>query len=451
MRSLGLCLPGRRHRCLLALCGLVGGALAGCTDAGAHLTFSAPSGPGAVTSFQVVLATPERVPTIAEQRTAPGSLATQSVSYYLQRTIAGGTHGKIDGVDGFAVRVEPDPSMSETQFIPFVLMYEGDKIVGVATFRAADSAVPSPILVLRDEIDKYVLDVEPVTQVSDVDPVDVAQVRTVECFHDDQSMYTSGIVWRPKGGGEIRLLLPDDGGLDATGRALDLDCDGHAVTAETSGPDCDDSRGWFNRDARETCDGYDTNCDGLQSLVVACTGTNVCADPATNTGIALCDDRTGTEGTCQSDPQCACANGSTTCARCILTTELGDSASSVKPCQPGIGYVRLDPMCSDYERCSRVEVLSVGGGWKAEISADLDPFAFGLVATNVGTKVVLRVKRPEGPGVEIAGTRGTSTGDVVLGVVGADGSTHLRSLDLQIAVDSGVCSGSGPYPMICYP
>jgi hypothetical protein len=441
---------------VLPLVGL-GALLAGCTEAGAHLTFSAPSGPGKVTSFEIVLATPDQVPSVAGQRSAPSRLETQTVSYYLQRTIAGGTHGKIDGVDGFAVRVEADPSMTETQFIPFVLMYgpdevaDRDKIVGVATFHGADNVTPSPILVLGREIDKYVLDVEPVVQVDDVAPFDVGQVRAVECYHDDQSPFTSGIVWRPKTGGEIRLLFPDDGGLDATKRALDLDCDAHVVAADSSGSDCDDSRAWFHPDAQETCDGYDTNCDGLQSLVVACTAGNICPDATTNSGIALCDDRTGTESACQSDPQCACTGGSTTCARCILDAEAGSSLSTVKPCQPGIGYVRLEGMCSDTARCPRVEVLSVGGGWKAEISADVVPYSFGLVAQNVSYKVILRVKRPEGPGVEIAGTRGGSTGDVILGVVDANGGSHLRALDLQIDADSGTCFGTGPYQMICYP
>jgi hypothetical protein len=443
----------------MRLLGLFGGAaavlgaaaLAGCTEAGAHLTMSAPAGPGSVTSFQVVLANPEQVPTVANQRTAPSSLETESVAYYLQRTVAGGTQGAVDHVDGFAIRVEPDPAMTETDFIPFVLLYGGDKLVGVATFHAKDSAMPSPIRVVGDEIDKYVLDVEPVAQVADTDPVDAAQVRTVACYRDDQTMFTSGIVWRPKTGGEIRLLLPDDGGLDATHRELDLDCDGHVVTPQSSGPDCDDSRDWFNRDARETCDGYDTNCDGLQSLVVACTGSNVCPDASTNMGMALCDDRTGTVGVCQSDPQCLCANGATTCPRCVVTIEAGTTTASVKPCQPGIGFVKLEGLCGDALRCPRVEVLQVGGGWKADISPDVTPYSFGSVAQNVGSKVILRVKRPEGPGTEIPGVRGASTGDVTLGVQSPDGSMHLRTLDLQLDVDAGTCTGSGPYQMVCFP
>jgi hypothetical protein len=441
-----------RVRLSLAGSVLAGLLVAGCTETGAHLTFSAPEGPGTVSSFRIVLATPDVVPNVGSQRTAPGSLETQPVSYYLQRTIAGGTHGKIEGVDGFAVRIAPEPTMTETQFIPFVLMYEGEKIVGVATFRAAEGGLPSPILVVAHEIDKYVLDVEPVVEVGDMDAVAPGQVQVVECFHDDQSSFTSGIVWRPKAGGELRLLFPDDGGLDATERALDLDCDDHAVTVESSSRDCDDSRGWYHRDAREMCDGHDTNCDGLQNMVVACpaaAGSGVCVDTTTNTGIALCDDRTGTQSACQSDPQCLCATSPQGCARCVVSTEIGVAQGTVKPCQPGVGYVYLEG-CSDSERCPRVEVLGVSGGWKAEVSPDVSPYTFGLVAQDIGPKVILRVKRPEGTGVEIPGVNGASTGDVTLGIRRADGSTHLRVLDLQIDTNAGTCAGTGPYQMLCY-
>lgn len=429
------------------------GLLAGCTDAGAHLTLSAPSGPMKVTSFQIVLATPEDVPTITHQRTAPTSLETQSVQYYRQRTIAGGTHGKVDNIDGFAVRIEADPAIG-TELIPFVLMYDGDTIVAVATFRAEGSAQPSPILVKTDEIDKYVLEVEPVAAVDDMDEVDAGQIRAVECVRDDQSTFTSGLVWRPKGGGEHRLVLPDDGGFDATGRELDLDCDGHAVTVESSGPDCDDSRGWFHRDARETCDGFDTNCDGAQNLVVACTGGigtgNVCRDTTTNTGLALCDDRTGTQSVCASDPQCLCGEDPGACARCIVTGQAGSSTSKLKPCQPGIGYLRLESYCTDNEHCQKVEVVSAGGGWKVKLSPDVTPNVFGSSLQDVGPKVLVKIERPEGPNAEITGTLGASTGDILLAITAVDGTRHLHAIDLQFATDGGVCDAL-PYQVVCFP
>jgi hypothetical protein len=404
-----------------------------------------------VTSFRVVLASAEDVPNVAGQRKAPGSLELQSVSYYRQRTVAGGTQGKIDNVDGFAVRIESDPSMSEKEFIPFVLMYDGEKVVGVATYRSAETLQPSPILVLGDEIDKYVLDVEPVVQVGEMDGAAAGQVRVVDCIDDRQMPYTSGIVWRPHGGGEVRLLFPDDGGDDATDRELDLDCDAHPVTAENSNKDCDDSLGWFHKDAQDTCDGFDTNCDGLQSIVVACTGVNVCQDASTTSGVAVCDERTQRQSVCASDPQCACQNGSQTCARCILTSENAATAGKVKPCQPGEGLLHLD-MCGLDEPCPKVEVLTVGNGWRAEISPDVQPRVFATSAQNVVAKIHIRVRRPEGAGVEISGTRGTSTGDVMLGIQTADGSLRLMPVDLQLDADVVTAGcGTGPHFMACYP
>jgi hypothetical protein len=187
--------------------------------------------------------------------------------------------------------------------------------------------------------------------------------------------------------------------------------------------------------------------------VVACpAGSNgdVCADPATNTGLALCDDRTGTQTACISDPQCVCASSPTECTRCVVATATGAATAMVKPCQPGIGYLYLTQLCSESEPC-RVEVLSVGGGWKAEVSPDVSPYTFGHAATNVGPKAVLRVKRAEGTGVEIPGMLGASTGEVVLGVVTAGGQAQLKAIDLQIAAEAGTCEGTGPYQMYCTP
>jgi hypothetical protein len=63
--------------------------LAACTDTGAHLTLSAPGGPTNAKTFRVVLASPEQVPSIHNQRLAPGDPSTTDVQYYLQRTLAG--------------------------------------------------------------------------------------------------------------------------------------------------------------------------------------------------------------------------------------------------------------------------------------------------------------------------------------------------------------------------
>ena len=425
---------------VLGVCAL----LVGCTETGAHLTLVAPDGPSAATRFDVVLATPERVPSIAGQRVSARSLATQTVSYYLQRTIAGGDSDAIDHVDGFTLRIAPNAALTESDFIPFVLIYGDGGITGVATYLASDSQMPSPILVKRDEIDTYKLAVEPVTEIGDSDAPAARQVEVIQCGDK-----TSGIVWRPAHGGELRLLFPLDDSMDATGRKLDLDCDGHAVTIESSDDDCDDTRGAFHREAPETCDGYDTNCDGQQNLVVACPATsNTCADPTAGTGVALCDDRTGTQAQCQSDPQCLCAGvGAAGCIKCVVDNQLGTATGTVVPCQPGIGYLAT-PMCTDGLRC-RVDVIGVHGGWVAAVSSDGG--SFGSSASNVASKVFLQVKRPEGPGAAITGTRGDSTGEVDLVITPANGTPILWPVDLRLDVDDSTvsCASGGPYQMAC--
>lgn len=431
----------------VALVGLVGA----CSESGAHLTLSAPDGPGEAAAFKLILATPESVPQIADQRVSPDGVNTQTVPYFLQRTIAGAD--EIDRVDGLRIRLAPDVAMSEQKFIPFVLLFDsGGAIVGVATFHAPDSPAPSPVIVVADEIDKYVLDVEPVMQVGDDVKAAPGQVQVVECSDDAGGTFTSGIAWRPLGGGEIRLLFPADGSDDATGRELDLDCDEHPVTEQSSGRDCDDTRGWFNRDAQEMCDGYDTNCDGMHTTLVACVdgvGGNLCPDPTSGMGNALCDDRTGQVGQCMSDVQCLCANQQAGCTRCLMEYAAGTTSANIAPCQPGVGPLSTGGLCSANEPCT-VEVLAVRGGWKAEVASDLVTPSFGSAADGVGAKVMLRVKRPEGPGFEMA--KQSSLGEVDLLITTKDGASHFKGVDLGPVGDAPVtCDGAGPFTLYCSP
>jgi hypothetical protein len=427
---------------------------AACSESGAHFTLAAPDGPDTAASFRVILATPEQIPSIANQRVSPDSMATQTVPYFLQRTVAGASEEPIDKVDGLRIKLEANfAEMTDTTFIPFVLLYDdAGTIVGVGTFHAEGQTMPSPVLVLPGEIDKYTLDVEKVVQVDDAARPAPFQVLPVDCYREDQTTFTSGIVWRPNGGGELRILFPNDDSTDATGRDLDLDCDGKKVSPETSSSDCDDTRGSFYAGAQETCDGYDTNCDGQQLMVTSCvpTSSNVCPDPTTGMGLALCDDRTGQASDCQSDPQCLCANGITGCAKCMLSYSDATTAGSVVPCQPGIGTVSTFSLCSATELCT-VEVLAVRGGWKAEVATDPQS-SFGSKAQNVGLRFALKVKRPEGPGVEIPGMAGHSTGEVDFAITTKNGQSYLRGIDLYIGSDSPVvCSTSGPYSMSCSP
>jgi hypothetical protein len=426
-------------------------ALGACADSGAHLTFVAPDGPVDARGYRVVLAKPDPVELVPDQRTdvAPAA-ATQTVAYYRQRTTAGEHMGLANGVDGLTLRLAPEGDFADTAFVPFVLFYDGDgAIVGVGTYRRVGEEDPAAILVVADEIDKYEIAVEPVTQVTDKEQPAPGQVMVVDCFRDDQSTFASGIVWRPEAGGELRLLFPDDGGLDATGRELDLDCDAHPVTAGSAGGDCDDSRGWFHRDAAETCDGYDTNCDGLQSLAVACPATgNVCVDASTSSGIAICDDRTGTVGACQSDPGCVCAVDPAKCTRCKLAYDVGSSAGAIEPCQPSVGVLGMQNRC-EVGPCT-VDVLAVRGPWKVEVAAPAISPAFGPRAMNITTQVMLRAKSLSGS--EIMALPGAPVGEVDL-LVTSGTTQHYVGVQLQTVADApGECQGTnGTFAMECTP
>ena len=215
---------------------------------------------------------------IGDQRIAPKGLSTETVTYYLQRTAAGVTpdQGAIDQVDGFTVLVEPNATIADTTFIPFVVLYDSTQhVVGMGTFHATTASTdPGEIIVQRGQIDRYQIDIEPVTEAADTDPVVARQAMQITCTRDDQSTFLSGVVWRPQAGGELRLMMPDDPlSTDATQRKLDMDCDDHEVMVDDSSADCDDTRARFYAGAAEVCNGENSNCDSIPYLVVPCTGT----------------------------------------------------------------------------------------------------------------------------------------------------------------------------------
>lgn len=427
--------------------------IAACADSGAHLTFVAPDGPPNAQAYRVVLAAPDPVELVPDQRTdtAP-SAATQTVAYFRQRTTAGESMSEVKRVDGLTLKIAPEGDFADTTFVPFVLFYDGaGAVVGIGTFHAQDANEPSAILVVPDEIDKYEIDVEPVKQVTDMDHPAPGQVMIVDCYRDDQSTFASGLVWRPKEGGELRLMFPDDDGLDATGRELDLDCDAHPVTAGSAGRDCDDSRAWLNRDATETCDGFDTNCDGLQSLAVACPASgNVCIDATTQTGIAVCDDRTGTVGECQSDPGCVCAANPTACTRCRMAYELGSSPGTIEPCQPGIGLLGTQNRC-EAGPCT-VDVIGVRGPWKVEVAAPASSPAFGPRATDVTSQFVIKAKHFSGSSAEIMVMPGEPLGEVDL-LITSGTTQHYMGVQLETLGEApGECQDmNGSFAMECSP
>lgn len=389
MRSLGLS--------LIALTSIVG-----CTETGAHLTLeTSPDGPTTATSFRVVLAAYDQFPEVRSQRVAPGDRTTVPVTYFLQQTVAGGESQDIEKLDGFTVRIAPDNDIDETRYIPFLVLYDGDKIAGIATYRLLVDTVmvPSPILVMTDEIDKYVLTVEKATQQDDPTvALGAGEARVVTCTHDDGTEYESGIVWRASDGEEYRILLPNDGSLDATGRPLDMDCDDHAVTAETSHEDCDDTRDVYYRGAADTCDGLDTNCDGATTWAESCpfsTTGNICNSPFGITGVRLCDEATQQMTDCAATAYCGC-NVSGGCHACIVPFEpslvdpLDDSFQH--PCQPIVGAYPT-PRCSVDKPCD-IEILAVRGEWKVKISPPTTN-QWGSRATGITGTLAIKVEHSD--------------------------------------------------------
>lgn len=430
--------------------GLVLVVLAACTEEGAHLTFLAPDGPKTAATYQLVLASPDLAPMIQPQRVTPAGLSTETVTYYLQsaEVVASGT---VDGVDGFTVLVQPSGAASAA-FVPFVALYDGaGALVGMGTFHATAGGPPAAILVQRGQVDRYTLDVEPVQEVDDSMPVDTRGAMRVSCPRQDQSTFVSGLVWRPRVGGELRVML-SDGDSAATSRPLDLDCDGHAVDPTDASADCDDTRARFHDGATEACDGEDTNCDSAETFAVACTpppnGGNVCTSTA-GQGVAVCDDSTGTMGQCSSDPTCLCAMGLPGCVKCILGHAVADPApGETVPCQPGIGQLSTQNLCDGGTPCT-VAVLGTRGGWEARVGSSST--SLGPVATGVGSSFVLMTKRPEGPGFAIPGAPGHTVGGVDLDIVDHSGGHHYMGVDLEMDTTDAVCGTQMPYSMACSP
>ncbi|MBV8762937.1 MAG: putative metal-binding motif-containing protein [Deltaproteobacteria bacterium] len=420
--------------------------LAACgTEQGAYLVMDAPDGPATAKTYEIVLASPDEIPVIAPQRVTPTGTATETVTYYLQATEVSAT-GTLAGVNGYSILVEP--TGGDGTYIPFILLRDGaGALVGMGTFRATDQGAPAPILVKKNEVDRYRLTVEPVAEVTDAMAVDVRQALTVSC--QDPTPFTSGIVWRPRVGGELRVVLAEPGANgDATTRDLDLDCDGHAVAPNDAAADCDDTRARFHAGATEVCDMEDTNCDDIRAIAVPCQlpGGATCN---MGMGVAVCDDTTGTiSSTCSPDPTCACINGTGSgCRVCVLSHETNaPPPNETVPCQPGIGQIGISLYCSGGSPCT-VQVLGTHGGWEAKVSAN--QATFGPVAMNVGSNVLLKVRRPEGQHVAIPGQPGHPVGAVDLDVIDAQGAHHYVGIELQMDAVDTVCPIASSYSMPC--
>ncbi|MEO8840784.1 MAG: putative metal-binding motif-containing protein [Kofleriaceae bacterium] len=409
------------------------------TEEGANLTFS--GGPAGVASYEVVLASPDAVAMIPDQRVSPLGVTSETVTYYLQRRAANA--GAIQTIDGYRVLIEPSATVSETSFIPFVLFYDAQqRVIGVGAYHP-NGAGPSPIEVKRSEVDLYTIEVETVTEDVDTKAVGSAGAMQVMCGRTGGAPFRSGVVWRDANGGELRLMLPSDGSTDATMRPLDLDCDGEVVATAASSEDCDDTRARFHTGATEVCNGEDTNCDAAPYSVVSCTSAPSCGN--STTGTAVCDQTTRTVGTCSTDVTCACAPDSTVmseCRKCVLDFAHGTGAGTVSVCEPAI-----DAMIDTQGACSAapctVEVVATTGGWDASVAATSQS-SFAKLATGVTSAFALRVARVD-PNLATAASVGT-----VSLVVTTSTGPRLFDFDLELAAQIGTCTGSnGSSPMSC--
>lgn len=416
-------------------------------DSGARLVLHAPDGPSSAASFRIVLASPDLVPVIDGQRANPRTLATETVTYFLQRATAG-TSSPIPSLQGYTILVKPNAQVADHAFIPFVLFYDdAQALSAIGTYHAdTSSPSPSPILVENGSLNQYFVDVQPVEQVDQGVAVMTEQAQQITCRRDDGSSFASGIVWRPLFGEELRIVLPSVAGTDdATTRALDLDCDGHPVTPSDTHLDCDDTRGAFYLNAPEACDGENTGCTDLPYFAEDC-GVPTCNGYP---DIALCDDTTGTVSACQTDPACVCASGTGVCTRCTIAHGPPPTASTITPCQPGIGTMSTQNLCSGGAPCT-VEVVGTRGGWAALV-AQSSTTAFGNKASGVGSSFLLEAKRPEGAGATILGVPAQTTGEVFVNLIDPSGSTHLLGIELRLDEVDTQCIGGGPYAMNCQP
>src|SRR6185436_9986598 len=277
---------------VLVLIGLAG--TAACSgDTGLALTISAPEGPATVSRLEIVLASPAF-------EMAGSQLSGGNVRYYRQKTTAGEIKDP-PALDGYVLRIEGRGGGGK--LVPFVIAYDA-RPQPIAAGMVLDSSqlLPLPLEVPGSSRIEATVTMAKLAPADPMLGVASGQIAELPCAPaSNASPWRSGIAWQPQGGPQLRLLLPDPAGgsLDATGRPLDLDCDGYAA----NDGDCDDVRTRFNPGAAEACDGEDVNCDGAHYAITACDAPDARCGAD---GVNFCQDvRGGTAiGQSVSSPQC---------------------------------------------------------------------------------------------------------------------------------------------------
>jgi Putative metal-binding motif len=408
-------------------------AVAACgSEDGSILTIRAPEGPDAVARLEIVLAADGRVDTVDDQRKAPRDFAgVEAVRYYRQRATAGVIEA-VGRADGFTLRIEPNIAMvPEQTFVPFLVAYDADGgVIGVGAVLDEDRE-PASITIEGGAARKYFVDMVPLAPMDPALGMGDRESMRVLC-----GAWTSGIAWRPAAT-QLRLLLADReaGATDASERALDLDCDGHAADES----DCDDLRSVFHAGRQEACDGMDQNCDGARTTVQACTDVTCAAG-----GVQLCDDRTGEPiGGCQQNASCACSGGGP-CAYCALSYKPTTNPAKQTPCAPASGKLKF-PACIEGAACT-IDVLSATPPWTAYLSNN-PTMGFTTRITVMTGDAYIELKSGD-----VTGQAGDSVGTLHL-MVTQGGQSRLVSVDIQLFENTPCTTipGSSLYAMSCGP
>jgi len=421
---------------------------------GAVLSFTAPDGPIAASRIELVLASADmEAMTETKQRIRPGVLMEEPVVYYRQRSKVDAIQD-VTGVDGFEVRIEPDQTVvADETFVPFALIYDAqDALIAVGTVND-ENGLPTPVIIKPGTVALYDLAVVKLAPDADAAGIAAGEGHAVHC-ESSAGSWASGAVWKPAIGPQIRLLLPDvsanPDAIDAMERASDLDCDDHPA----EGRDCDDLRSAYHAGQTETCDGFDTDCDGRPlELITGCQSTTNAVCGAM--GVSVCSEGPASgapmPSTCLPTAACGCAAiGGVTppdCASCSLPWVT--ASGGIDPCDPGVGKLHFDqcvaPGCT-------LEVVGADGAWEIKIGPDeIGPFSARITGIT-GGYYYLRAKYLDSTPFP---TAATSLGGAYIAVTGSQGGrATLMPINLERAentVSQCPSTQSGNIIMQCSP
>lgn len=403
---------------------LVVGACGG-SDEGVLLVVEAPDGATAK-RVEILLASadPATIVDVDNQRVAPTDLDSEPVRYYRQRAITGEVDN-VGSLDGFAVRLEPNIDIPEGALIPILVGFDDqDQITAIGA--VMDNGMPAPVEIAEDQLLRFSVTMNAMAPAGE-DGVATNEVVSVAC-----GSFRSGIAWRP-GATQLRLLLPDretdPDATDASGRALDLDCDGALAAAG----DCDDLRGEFHVGAEERCDGMDYDCDFRAQELVSCDVGTTCGQ---TTGVGICNDRPDAGGivACAPEPECACVNGQ--CAQCLINFEAGLGAVQVTPCTPALASQVFLGACQG--GCT-VEVLKrAGDPFKITVSLP-DTNTFTDKLTGVVDKIDIRAEASD----TLSAAGNDIVGGIFLAIVRPNGTVSQLSFAIRLHEQESVCLPDG--------